>query len=217
MSEQLALDFPARQAFGRSDFWVAPCNQEAIAWIDKYPDWPMHALLIYGEAGSGKTHLATIFSAERIDAKDLKEDFMPTSNKVVVENLEELSNEEALFHLFNRMCELGGGLLMTAQRVPQFKLPDLQSRIGMTPKAEIQMPDDQTIMSICAKMFSDKQAIVEPAVLSYIVTRVPRSFNAVRKVVDMVDEISLAKGRRITIYLVKEAMEKLAQNGGIDG
>lgn len=217
MTEQLALGFPSRQAYGRSNFWVAPCNQEAIAWIDKYPDWPMHALLIYGEAGSGKTHLAAIFSEERIEAKDLTEDFMPKSNKIVVENLEELKDEKALFHLFNRMHELKGGLLMTAAKVPTFQLPDLQSRIGMTPKAQIQMPDDETIMSVCAKMFSDKQAIVEPAVFSYIATHAPRSFDAVRKVVNTADELSLAEGRRITIYLVKEAIEKLTQNGGLNG
>ena len=216
MSEQLALDFPSRQAFGRTNFWVAPCNQEAIAWIDKYPAWPMHALLIYGEAGSGKTHLAAIFSQERIEAKDLTEDFLPQSDKVVVENLEELQDEKALFHLFNRMQEQNGGLLMTARKVPQFNLPDLQSRIGMTPKAEIKMPDEQTISSVCAKMFADKQALVEPAVLMYIATRVPRSFDVVRKVVNTADELSLANGRKITIYLVKEAIEKLAQNGGLN-
>ena len=142
---------------------------------------------------------------------------MPKTPKIVVENLEGLQNEKALFHLFNRINEMGGGLLMTAQKVPHFQLPDLQSRIGMTPKAEIKMPDDDTIMSVCAKMFSDKQAIVEPAVLMYIVTRVPRSFDAVRKVVNAADELSLAQGRRITIYLVKEAIEKLTQNGGLDG
>lgn len=217
MSEQLTLDFPARQAFGRADFWVAPCNQEAIAWIDKYPDWPTHALLIYGEAGSGKTHLAAIFSDERLEAKDLDEDFIPSGDKVVVENLENLKDEKALFHLFNRMHELSGGLLMTAQKIPQFTLPDLQSRIGMTPKAEIQMPDDQTIMSVCAKMFSDKQAVVDSSVLTYIVTRVPRSFDAVRKVVNMADELSLAQSRRITIYVIKEAIEKLALSEGFNG
>ena len=214
MTEQLALDFPARQVYERSNFWVAPCNQEAMAWVDRYPDWPTHALLIYGEAGSGKTHLATIFSEERIDAKDLTEDFVYQGDKIVVENLEELKDEKALFHLFNQMYEQNGGLLMTARRIPQFKLPDLQSRIGMTPKAEIQMPDDQTIMSVCAKMFADKQALVDSAVLTYIATRAPRSFDAIRKIVNLADELSLAQGRRITIYLVKDAIEKLEKNGG---
>jgi len=215
MTEQLALEFPYRPAFGRSNFWVAPCNQEAIAWIDRYPDWPMHALLIYGKAGSGKTHLASIFSEECLEARDLTEDFMPKSDKVVVENLEGLTDEKALFHLFNRVHEQKGGLLMTARSVPHFALPDLESRIGMTPKAEISMPDDETIVSVCAKMFSDKQALVEPAVLNYIATRAPRSFDMIQKIVNRVDELSLAQGRRITIYLVKEAMEKLANNGGL--
>ena len=215
MTEQLAFDLSVRPAFGRSNFWVTPCNQEAIAWIDKYPDWPMHALLIYGEAGSGKTHLAAIFSEERIEADKLTEDFIPSGEKVVVENLEKLNNEKALFHLFNRVHEQGGGLLMTAQKVPHFQLPDLQSRIGMTAKAEIQMPDENTITLVCAKMFADKQAIVNSSVLTYIATHIPRSFDMVRKVVNMSDELSLAQGRRITIYVVKEAMEKLSKSGGI--
>ena len=211
MTEQLALGFPVRQAYNRSNFWVAPCNQEAIAWIDKYPDWPMHALLIYGEAGSGKTHLASIFSDYHIEAKDLTEDFIPKNNKIVVENLEELSNERALFHLFNRIGEMNGGLLMTAKYVPEFSLKDLQTRMTMTPKVEIEIPDDETIISICAKMFEDKQAIVEPVVFSYIATHVPRSFSTIQKVVNIVDELSLAKGRRITIHLVREAISKLPQ------
>ncbi len=216
MTEQLAFDLAVRPAFGRSNFWEAPCNQEAIRWIDKYPDWPTHALLIYGEAGSGKTHLAAIFSEERVEAHELTEDFMPADKKVVVENVENLQNETALFHLFNRIVEMKGGLLMTAQKVPHFQLPDLQSRIGMTPKAEILMPDEQTIMSICAKMFADKQALVEPAVMMYISTHIPRSFEMVRKVVNMADELSLAEGRPITIYLIKEVIEKLSSVGGLN-
>ena len=209
MTEQLALDFPVRQAYNRSNFWVAPCNQEAIAWIDKYPDWPMHALLIYGEAGSGKTHLAAIFSDYHVEAKDLTEDFLPENKKIVVENLEGLSDEKALFHLFNRIGEMNGGLLMTARHVPEFSLKDLQTRMTMTPKAEIEMPDDETITSICAKMFRDKQAIVDPVVFSYIATHVPRSFSVIQKVVNIADELSLAQGRRITVHLVREAIEKL--------
>ena len=216
MTEQLALEFPCRPAFGRANFWVAPCNQEAIAWIDKYPAWPMHALLIYGTAGSGKTHLAAIFSAERIEAKDLTEDFIPHNEKIVVENLETLQNEKALFHLFNRINEQEGGLLLTARAVPHFDLPDLQSRISMIPKAEILMPDEETIASVCAKMFADKQAIVDSAVLTYIATRTPRSFDIVQKVVNRVDELSLAEGRRITIYLVKVALEELLEKGELD-
>ena len=209
MTKQLAFDLTARHACGRSDFWVAPCNQEAIAWIDKYPNWPMHALLIYGEEGSGKSHLASIFSDEHIEAADLDETTTFKGEKIVVENLDELKNEEALFHLFNSVQEQGGGLLMTARKLPNFSLPDLQSRISMIPKAEIKMPDDQTIEAVCAKVFEDKQITVEPVVFSYIATHLTRSFSSIQRVLNLADVMALEKGRRITVPLIREAIEQL--------
>lgn len=209
MTEQLAFDLTARHACGRSDFWVAPCNQEAIAWIDRYPNWPMHALLIYGEEGSGKSHLASIFSDERMEAVDLDDTIVPKSQKIVVENVDQLKNEEALFHLFNSVQEQGGGLLMTARKLPNFALPDLQSRISMIPKAEIKMPDDRTIEAVCAKVFEDKQITVDPIVFSYIATHLTRSFASVQRVLNLADAMALEKGRRITVPLIKEVIEKL--------
>ena len=55
---QLALEFPNRPSLGREDFLVSPCNQEAVALIDAWPDWPYFAVCVYGDEGSGKTHLA---------------------------------------------------------------------------------------------------------------------------------------------------------------
>ncbi len=58
---QLALDFGHRPALGREDFLVAPCNEDAVAWVDRWPDWPGPALVIHGPAGCGKTHLAQVW------------------------------------------------------------------------------------------------------------------------------------------------------------
>jgi len=209
MTEQLAFDLTARHACGRSDFWVAPCNQEAIAWVEKYPNWPMHAVLIYGEAGSGKSHLASIFSEVKLDAQELSEDVLPEAEKIVVENVDCLTNEVALFHLFNAVQEKKGGLLMTARRLPEFSLPDLRSRIAMIPKAEIKMPDDRTIEAVCAKVFEDKQILVDPSVFSYIATHLTRSFTTVQEVLNLADSLALQKGRRITIPLIREAIGQI--------
>ena len=37
---QLSLDLGQRPALDREDFLVAPSNETAVAWIDRWPDWP---------------------------------------------------------------------------------------------------------------------------------------------------------------------------------
>ncbi|MGH6886706.1 MAG: HdaA/DnaA family protein, partial [Geminicoccales bacterium] len=59
----MPLDLGHRPALGREDFLVAPCNEVAVAWIDRWPDWPAGGLAIYGPPGCGKSHLAEIWRA----------------------------------------------------------------------------------------------------------------------------------------------------------
>lgn len=204
---QLPLIFSYRKAFGREDFVVAPCNQEAVSWIDKWPNWPVPAVLIYGESGSGKTHLASIFSEYRLDAKELTDDFMPFfQKKIVVENLENLSSEIALFHLFNFVRDLGGSLLLTARRVPEFALPDLRSRMMAVPKAPIGMPDENFVLAVLAQAFEERHILVDESVLSYAVRHMSRSFRDIRQVIATADALSLAEGRKITVPVMREAI-----------
>ena len=51
---QSTFDWGVRPALGREDFLVAPCNEAAVAWLDRWPDWPGPALVIHGPPGSGK-------------------------------------------------------------------------------------------------------------------------------------------------------------------
>ena len=100
MTEQLSLNLPYRTAYGREAFWVAPCNAQAVAWIDRYPNWSVPAVFIYGPAGSGKTHLVHLFTEEVIDGRTLTSDFRPPfQKKIAVENVYKLASEEALLHL----------------------------------------------------------------------------------------------------------------------
>ncbi|MDR2901813.1 MAG: hypothetical protein LBU87_01720 [Lactobacillales bacterium] len=207
-ARQLPLNLSYRPAFGREDFIVSPSNTEAVSWIDNYKKWPMHALVICGEKGSGKTHLASIFAPDQIDAKALGEDFSDLPERIVVENLEGLSDEKALFHLFNRVKEKGGYLLLTASTMPDFKLPDLKTRIGAIPKAFISKPDDELLFGVLSKAFYERQITVGPAVLEYIVTHTERTFGAIQKVIQKADMLSLSKGGKITVPLIKEVLGK---------
>mgnify|MGYP000828266590 FL=1 len=123
---QLALDFPHRPSLGKEDFLIAPCNREAVAMIDKWPDWPYFAVCIYGPEGCGKTHLANVFANKValltnypyripfVKARSITmQNFRPLfaqHNCLVIEELDESVNQEALFHLYNLYRDEGGNL-----------------------------------------------------------------------------------------------------------
>ena len=217
MTEQLSLDLPYRTAYGREAFWVAPCNEQAVAWIDKYPDWPVPAVFIYGPAGSGKTHLVHLFTTAVVDARYLTSDYRPPfQKKIAVENVDKLASEEALLHLFNFIKELGGNLLLTGRTAPRFSLPDLQSRMALIPKIEIMMPDEKAIRMVAKKAFEDRHIMVEENVLNYLSIHLTRSFSLLQQVVALADKKALSAGRKITIPILKQTIDEIKQEQNYD-
>lgn len=210
MQEQLSLKLPYRPSYGRGDFLVAPCNFEAVQWIDHCDSWCTPAIIIYGESGCGKSHLATTFSPVCLDARIMDLSQLPTvcPKHTVIEHIDETVHEETLFHLYNRITGQGSKLLMTARQIPQFRLKDLQSRINATPKIAISTPDEELIYAVFYKAFQDRQLMIEPKVIEYAVLRIPRSFEAVKKVFEQADSLSLSRGQKVTIPLMKSAIEQ---------
>ncbi|MCR9213503.1 MAG: DnaA/Hda family protein [Proteobacteria bacterium] len=220
---QIPLNFPLRPASGREDFLVAPANEEAIAWIDKWPDWPTGFLVIKGPAGCGKTHLAHVWQkqtgARILTPKDLDtcsiEDIAElTLTPLVMEDMGGKINDDAFFHLFNMLTEKKQSLLMTTtKRVKKWKvkLPDLKSRLGTVPVAKVQQPDDQLFAALIVKHISDRQLAVEPDVVQYLVMRLERSFAEVRRFIALVDAKALAGGRKITKPFIRELLKEKEQ------
>jgi len=222
-AEQLPLDLAWRAAHGREDFLVADPNAEAVAWIDRWPDWPGPFLLLTGSEGSGKTHLSHVWmqrtGATSLDLEDLAEMDLDqlaalASGPLVLEDLEDVLPEDKLFHLYNLVKEKGGYLLMTSRHsvaeLP-IKLPDLKSRMGAIQVTRIREPDDMLFASVLLKLFADRHLQIGPDVIQYMMTRLERSFGQARYMVSAIDGLSLSKKRRITVPLVRDLLEKEGQ------
>lgn len=225
---QLALEFPHRPSLGREDFMVAGCNKEAVGTIDLWPAWPYFAICIYGPEGCGKTHLANVFAqmvaletnhpyripfikAEQL-SREMVHSLFETSPQIVIEDVQNLQNQEALFHVYNTYRDLGGNILFTADRAPariNFSLPDLRSRMNIVPALEIKAPDDDLLMALLVKLFMDRQITPPQELLGYLLNNMQRSFSYARKLVEEIDNISLARKRAVSIPIAKEAMAAL--------
>lgn len=215
-AEQLILELPIREARGRADFLVTSSNAEAVAWLDRWPDWPGPALCLYGPEACGKSHLAHVWCARTgavaITPEQLNHGAVPdlaARGAVAVDIADTLTNPEPMFHLYNLLAEMGGFLLLTGRKPPKrwrLALPDLRSRVLAAPAIGIQAPDDHLLMAVMAKMFADRQVRVGEDVLSFLAARIERSFAAAEWAVARLDHASLSGQRPITVRSASAAI-----------
>ncbi len=221
---QIPLDLGHRPAMGAGDFLVAPCNRDAVAMIDRWPDWPGPALAVHGPAGCGKTHLTHVWrrrsGAVAIDraalTPDTVADRLGGARACVVEDADRGVDEAALLHLYNLLAGCGGHLLLTGRTPParwRTRLPDLASRLGAAMAVPVRAPDDALIGAVLVKLFADRQLRVEAAVPAFLVTHMERSFAAARAVVAALDDAALAAKRRITVPLARDVLRRLDASG----
>jgi chromosomal replication initiation ATPase DnaA len=216
---QLPLDLGHRPALDRDAFLVTDSNAAAVGWIDRWPAWPMPALVLEGPPGAGKTHLASVWRARAdaglIEGAALDAAAVPrlldVGRPLVVERADR-APEEPLLHLYNGFAEGRLSLLLTAGGAPArwgTRLPDLSSRLKALPVAQILAPDDRLIHAILIKLFADRQLIVADDVVDFLTARMERSFEAARALVGAIDTASLAARRPVTVPLVRDVLRAL--------
>jgi chromosomal replication initiation ATPase DnaA len=221
---QLALDLGLRSALGEADFLVAPCNQQAVQWLDRWPGWPAPALTVHGPGGCGKTHLARVFAARSgapvIAAADLATDLVPAqlgaARAAVVDDADH-AGAEALLHLYNVIAERQGHLLLTAQTPPARwpgLLPDLRSRLAAAPAVAVEAPDEALLAALLVKLFADRQIAVGEDVPLFLSRHIERSFEAARRAVAELDAAALREKRGITIPLARAVLGLRASETG---
>ena len=220
-TKQLSLNLEHRPALGGEDFLLAPSNQDAVAWLDKWPEWPSTGLIIHGPTGSGKTHLAQVFLAQSegrvVKPEDILGDAVYSFAKepaCVIEDADRFigsaENEESLLHVYNALGESKRHLLLTARTPPSqwnIFLPDLSSRLNAAANVAIGAPDDTLITALLVKQFADRQLTVDESLIAYLIPRMERSFDAVQRLVDAADKAALAGQQKITKPLLGRVLQ----------
>jgi len=214
---QLAFALPHAESLTRDNFLEGPANAAGLVLIDSWPEWPNRIMLLVGPEGSGKSHLAAIWAeqagARSTTAHALTAAAVPgalATGALVVEDLRSSDfDDRALFHLMNLAREDGAFVLVTAREPPsafQIELRDLRSRLRAIPAVSLLPPDDQLFRALIVKFCADRQLAVDETVVSYLATRIERSYAAARQAVERLDAEALRLGRPVSRALAAELL-----------
>ena len=214
---QLAFALPHAESLTRDNFLEGPANTAGLALVDSWAEWPNRIMLLVGPEGSGKSHLAAIWAeqagARSTTAHALTAAGVPAqlaTGALVVEDLRSSDfDERALFHLMNLAREEDAFVLVTARKPPsafQIELRDLRSRLRAVPTVSLLPPDDQLFRALIVKFCADRQLAVDETVVSYLATRIERSYAAARQAIELLDAEALRLGRPVTRALAAELL-----------
>ena len=222
---QLSFNLKKKKIYEKDDFLVSKSNKEAYKFINKWPNWESRKIIIFGDSGTGKTHLSKIWqkktSAIILNLNKFKkikfDNFFLKKKKFIIENISNFFDkikkkdkenlEKNLLHFYNLIDEKRGYVVLTASIAPKFwgiNLPDLKSRILSSTTINIKKPDDELLSSVLVKLFIDKQILIDKKIIKFIVYRSERSLTSLQSIVNKIDEQSLVTKKKININFVKK-------------
>jgi len=216
---QLLFKFPFKTKYYEQDFYVSSNNFSAYRLIESWPNWPGKWLNVFGDTGSGKTHLSKILEKKidkikLIDAKNITNKIIEELNNIdclIIDSYQNNIDEKLFYSILNQSKQLENYIVVNSTpsiKELTFDLKDLQSRINSFIYFGIELPTDDLLQVIISKSFSDKQINMNPKISEYIIKNVERSYEKMFKFIKDIDELSLSTGKSININLIKKVLNQ---------
>ncbi len=222
---QLFFRFPEKSVdiknFSDENFVRLPQNSVAFNFLQQFFTQnnsgvkSIPNLILKGAKSSGKTHLLKIFATKyRANFWQNSLETNPTqifqpSGFYIIENIENFCDENLLLSLINSAFESKAFLVMSAQFLPNFSLPDLKSRIRNIVNCEIENPDLDAIKILLLERFSRMQIKASSPVIEYIANNILRSYAAIEEIVKNCEIELFESGRNLSLGEVKGLFSKL--------
>jgi len=192
--EQIALPLDWPQSQGESRLVVSDANRDAFEHFRKWSLWPVRATMLAGPRRSGRSLLARGF-VERVGGRLIDQ--------------ADRAEEEDLFHAWNAAQESGRPLVMIVDRTPpewDIRLPDLRTRIAVTPVTRIAEPDDRLFQALIQLHFADRGLHIPAEALRFMADRLSRDYWTIERAVEAVDRFAIAERARLSLPTIRKAL-----------
>ncbi|MBB3763619.1 HdaA/DnaA family protein [Sphingomicrobium lutaoense] len=200
-ADQIALPLDWPQSHAADRFIPSAANEAVLEHLARWTMWPVKATVITGPRRSGRSLLARTY-VEKVGGR-LFDDA-------------QRHDEEALFHAWNAAQDSGKPLVLVADEAPPawaVDLPDLRTRLAVTPVASIEQPDDRLFEALLALHFADRGLHLGPEACAFLAARIERSYFAAERVVEAIDRFAIAERARLTIPTIRRALERVGSDG----
>lgn len=227
--QPLPLNRDARLGF--EDFVVSEANHETLHHLRQLASGQGERFVfLWGEHGSGKTHLlrATAAAARKLERNAHDLDWAewsanPTAQiealaaadlvclDAVPKGRRDAAADLALFDLYNRLADRGNGLLLSSERPPRelnVQLHDLRSRLQNGLTLRLHPLNDELKLCALQRRAARYGFELSPEVGQYLLTHLRRDMVFLCALLARLDEATLSAQRRLTIPFLKHYLEE---------
>jgi len=231
MPTQLPLCLTLKDDASFDNFYPGT-NQEMVAALKKAASGQGEKIIyLCGARGQGLSHLlqASCHEAARhqltavyLPLGDLLAEStemlhgLESLSLICIDDLQCLSAspawEEAVFHLYNRVHDARGTIILAGKDLPQalpLRLPDLISRLSWGVTYQLHPLTDAEKIMVLMRRAQARGITLSEEVGKYLLSHCPRHMTTLLAALDALDKASLAAQRRLTIPFVKEVLEIL--------
>jgi hypothetical protein len=199
--DQIALPLDWPQGEEETRFILSEANREAFEHFRQWSLWPVKATILTGPRRSGRSQLSRSI-VERVGGRLLDE--------------ADQRDEDELFHAWNHAQDSGRPLVMVADEVPPTwapRLPDLKTRLAVTPVARIQLPDDSLFPALIQRLFADRGLHVPADALKFMSERLHRDYWTAERAVEVIDRFAMAERARLSLPTIRRALAEARMIG----
>lgn len=226
----MTTQFPLKLALNRQPLFenfLTGDNTTVVKALRTFPQSQAPGFLyLWGTHHSGKSHLLMSlcqtlprqsFYLPLKDIPSLTPEILNGLEQyrlICVDDIDRVSGssdwEEQLFHLYNRIRENRGYMLVSANAIPRdlpIQLEDLKSRLMWGACYQIHPLNDEEKANFLVELAKQRGMQLNEEAASYLIRRCPRETGYLVSLIDDLDSYSLARKKKLTIPLLREWLQ----------